>query len=403
MLIGVGAFFWLRSYVFANISARIDEKISSMKLSGFNVRYDSLSVDWRTNVIIVENLVLEKNAYDTACVYPEFIAVGKIRAEGLRLWPLIFNNILSFEDLSLEKWRMVMRQNSQLFADSSSEREKDFTLRADRVSFKSADLTYTDSSQCDMITGIKSDITIEALALSFPVTEPFSYEVDGLSLGYTEVKLPQALYTFKIRETKLDLLTNVFRADSIQVIPDAGKFEFSRKLGYETDRFDALIPFVRADNVFFSFNDSSQITAGFTEIQIYLKVFRDKRLPFVKKNKLLPIAQLQDLPFDLLIDSLKVTKSYVEYEEFAEGSAEAGKVYFDNLYATITNINNSSTTGNTQMRAQANLVGQGNVKLFVTFPLNTDKTSQLAGSIVDFRIPEINPMLTPATNIKVES
>ena len=139
------------------------------------------------------------------------------------------------------------------------------------------------------------------------------------------------------------------------------------------------------------------------EIQFYLKVFRDKRQPFLKKEKLLPVEQLKDLPFSLGIDSLKIRKSYVQYEEFAEGSSEAGSVYFDNLYASLYNINNTSKTGSTKLRAKANLFGQGNIDVFVNFPLETKKRSAVSGSIANFSLPEINTMLTPTTNIKVES
>lgn len=139
------------------------------------------------------------------------------------------------------------------------------------------------------------------------------------------------------------------------------------------------------------------------EIQFYLKVFRDKRQPFVKKNKLLPIAQLRELPFKLTIDSLKIRKSYASYEEFAEGSAEAGSVYFDNLYASLYNINNTSKTGSTKLQAKATLFGKGNVEIFVDFPLETSKRSTILGSVGNFSMPEINSMLTPSTNIKVQS
>jgi hypothetical protein len=152
-----------------------------------------------------------------------------------------------------------------------------------------------------------------------------------------------------------------------------------------------------------TFLDSTNVKAGGAEIQIYLKIFRDKRLRFVKKAKLLPMAQLAEFPFGLFIDSLKIIKSYVEYEEYPEGGTETGLVYFDNLYATLSNINNRNPVKNMLLSAQSNLLGQGEINVFVTFPADKNKRSTIAGTIKNFSIPKINSMLTPATNIKVES
>src|SRR5687768_7508139 len=78
---GLAVFFTIRSIVFSRIESGIVEKIQSLKSAGYHVRYDSLSFNWRTNVIEVHRLLLEKNAYDTACISPEFVSIGKIRGE----------------------------------------------------------------------------------------------------------------------------------------------------------------------------------------------------------------------------------------------------------------------------------------------------------------------------------
>ena len=401
-ILGVATFFGIRSFIFSEINSQIDEKLHELESSGFKVHYESLSLDWKTNVIEIDQLLLEKKSTDTSCVNPEFISIGKIRADGFQLMPIIFRDILSFDNLYLEGLKVVMYENSQLMPDSSSQRETDFTLSIERSFIKSADFTYTDSLTCKKTAGIKSDLTNEGLVVKLKADKSFQYQVSSVSLDSTELAFPEAMYTFAIKRSRMDFIGKVMRIDSIRIIPDVGKIEFGRKKGFEVDRYDAVIPFIEANNFAFSFEDST-ITAGMAEIQFYLKVFRDKRQPFVKKNKLLPIAQLRELPFKLTIDSLKIRKSYASYEEFAEGSAEAGSVYFDNLYASLYNINNTSKTGSTKLQAKATLFGKGNVEIFVDFPLETSKRSTILGSVGNFSMPEINSMLTPSTNIKVQS
>lgn len=400
--VGVAAFFGIRSFIFSEINSAIDEKLHALESSGFKVHYESLSLNWRTNVIEINQLLLEKESGDTSCANPEFISLGKIRAEGFRLIPIIFQDILSFDNLYLEGLKVVMYESSQLKPDTSSQREKDFTLNIERSFIKSIDFTYADSLTCQKIAELKSDMTINGLVLELKTDRTFEYQITSVLLDSTELAFPKAMYTFAIKQARMDFMREVLRIDSMRVIPAAGKIEFARKKGFEIDRYDAVIPFFEANNVAFSFRDS-KITAGMAEIQFYLKVFRDKRQPFIKKKKLLPVEQLRELPFTLTVDSLKVRKSYASYEEFAEGSSEAGSVYFDNLYASLYNIDNRGKTGSTKLRAKATLFGKGNIDLFVNFPLETNKRSTIAGSVANFSLPEINSMLTPTTNIKVES
>lgn len=396
-------FLWIRSYVFSQIGVTINKKIESLKVSGFNVEYDSLSVDWKKNIFEIYGLVLDRNAYDTACVYPEFISVAKVRAEGLRLFPLIINNVLDLEALYLDTPRVLMRENSLFQLDSTARRENEFTFRSDRVELNAANLKYIDSLHCQVISALQSNVAVEGLEMEFRIEKEFEYSADKVTLASSALDLPREFYSVRVRETTMDFLNEKLAMDSIRIIPAFGKIEFGRKLGYESDRFEGIIPFARVSDFSFSFLDSAWVKAELAEVQFFLKIFRDKRLPFKKVPKLLPIDALQSLPFGLLIDSLKITNSYVQYEEYPEEGSDAGGVFFDNLYAVLSNITNLSKSGHTNLRANAALMGRGKIAVAATFPLNRDQRSSISGSLQDFPIEKINPMLTPSTNIKVTS
>src|SRR5690606_4301430 len=88
---------WLRSSIYAGISPAIDERLASLQLSGFNVRYDSIQVDWIKGVVRIDRLVLEKDPYDTTCLQPEFITADKVQAEGVGLVRLVLNKTLTLD------------------------------------------------------------------------------------------------------------------------------------------------------------------------------------------------------------------------------------------------------------------------------------------------------------------
>lgn len=403
LCITVGGFLWFRAYVFDNMGLSLQNKIDALELSGFNVTYDSLSIDWRQSRIQIHGLLLEKDVYDTTCLYPEFIAVAKVRAEGIRVFPLLFNNVLDFEVLYLDTPRAVIRQNSLLRLDSTAQRENEFTLKVEKILLSAADLQYTDSAECRLITGIGSNVDIRDLMLAFRADKPLEYSVTSIMLDRTTVTRPTDFYSYHIVKTKYDLSNKNLVVDSIRIVPAYGKVEFGRRRGHEIDRFEGLVPFIRANNFIFSPGDSTELKIGSAEVRFYLKLFRDKRLPFKKVPKPLPVDAIRQLPFKLHIDSLRITNSYVQYDEFPEEASEAGGIFFDNLYATITNFTNSSETGDAHLVAQAALMGTGKMSVSVKFPLTPGKRSSLNGELVNFPIARINPMLGPSTNLKVES
>lgn len=405
LLIGIAAagLLWLRSHAFSDLSLALNRKIESLKLSGFNVHYDSLSVDWKRNIVEIHGLLLEKNAYDTVCIYPEFISIANVRAEGIRMLPLIFNSVLDFEELHLDSARILIRENSLFKLDSAAKRENELSVKTDRVFIRSADLQYIDSLHCRLITSWHGDFSLEGLEMEFRIDKPFRYSAQKLMLDGSQVRLPLDFYTLKIKKATIDFLSETLAVDSVRVIPDYGKLEFGRQRGYEVDRFESVIPFIKASDFSFSIHDSARTTAGLVEIQFILKIFRDKRLPFKKTPKHLPVDMVRSLPFSLVIDSLKVIKSYIQYEEFPDEASQAGGIFFDNVYAVLSNIKNGEEKGQAHLHAHASLMGRGKIAVSVTFPLSRNKRSSLSGSLENFPLPKINPMLTPSTNLKIES
>ena len=395
---------WLRSHIFSTISERISQKIDSLKVSGYVITYDSLSVNWRKNTIEIDQLLLEKNAYDTSCIFPEFIKIAKVRAVGLRLLPLIFRSVLSFDKLELDGAHIALRQNSQLKPDSASRRQNEFKLRIDDLLMTSAQIEYTDSLACESILAFNSDVAIRNLAMDFRADKPLAYSASALALDSVEMHMWKNPYTYRVHHAKVDFSRKLLAVDTIRFIPDYGKIEFGQHYGYEVDRFEGVIPFINAKGFTFDLAaDTSLVKASLAEVQFYLMVFRDKRLPFRRKEKPLPTTQLQQLPLTLVIDSLKIIKSYVQYEEFQNDAQEPGKIYFDDLEAVFADINNRSPKGEISLHAKALLMGEGKVNLSAVFPPGENKRARLTGTLQDFSIPKINSMLTPVTNLKVES
>ncbi len=403
VLMAAIAFVWVRSYILDRFVVRINDRIQALNLSGFNIRYEAMRVNWRSSGIEIDNVVVERDAYDTTCVYPEFIAVDRVRAEGIGLLRLIFRNVLSLDAVYLDTVRAVIREHSRLKPDETAQQDNEFALEVARTYLRNADITYTDSAECQTLAGLTGSLSLTKMRLDFHSGEPMSYTAETAVLDHAEVRLPDWFYTFRVRQAAWNTGKQALRIDSIDVIPALGKIEFGKKHGFEIDRFECAVPSFAASGISWSLRDSLEVRIGFAEIAFNLNVFRDKRLPFKYKRKLLPVAQLRRLPFSLKVDSLKVTNSFVQYEEFAEGTSDPGGIYFDELQAVLKNISNIADTGMATLNASARLFGQGSLTLFCVFPYEKSRRASLSGAIRNFNLPGLNPILTPTTQMQVES
>lgn len=392
---------WLRSSVYNEFIPALGQRIETLQISGYNVTYADIKVDWLRGWVEIEQVVLDKNPHDTTCLQPEFISAEKVRAEGVGLISLLLNKTLSLDVLTIENPHVHLR-DGKLFSSAETSDQKPFTLGVDKLNISGARYTHIDSVGCMVAREVTGDITARGLALKFDPDEPFTYQTEAITITDAALHLPKAYYRIKLAHFSLTYPEGALQMDSIIVSPLLGNVEFGRAYGYEIDRFDAVIPSVKASGFKASFSDSAFVMADRVETQFILKVFRDKRLPFRAVQKDLPIVMMKNLPFGLRIDTLTVVRSYAEYQEKVPEATEPGKVYFDNLFATFHHIDNRSQTGNMEFSARSNLSGHGELNLNVRMPLETDKPSVARGSITGFPLPEINSMLTPSTQLVIE-
>ncbi len=236
-------------------------------------------------------------------------------------------------------------------------------------------------------------------ATRWPGTTPKS------KLHKAVISAPRKLYSFSVASAKLNLTDGELAIDSFKIIPFYTKRKFMRLAGKQTDRIAGVIPKLRIHGLRFSHTPNLVVRALSAELNFRLDVFRDKRYRFIKNyHTRLPMNFLQKLPFKLQTDTLRLTDSYVKYEEFPENADSAGYVYFDHLKAVITNIHNDPALNQEiVMNTQAEFMGKGDLNVRFTFPADTTKACKTTGSLRGFELARLNTMLGPAAKVRIES
>jgi hypothetical protein len=402
-LLGVAGLGLLRSYIFHRIETALTQKLQSLNSNGLKITYDSVYVDWLENVITIDNLAIQKTANDTICKYPEVISAQQIRVNGFGLLTLMFKRKISIESVSITNPHFVIRQHSSLLKSSGNDNKLNLTIDALRLS--SVQIELTDSLSCSVTTGITTNLNIKSLSFKAAPGETPKVEMEALRVDSANLTLPKALYSLTVQSASINFSKGKAHVDTVKIVPHYDKTTFAKKHGQQTDRIEGVIPFINLSEFSLHETDSFSLDIKHTDIQFYLKIYRDKRIPRIPHKRVLPIEQLANLAFGLSMDTLKVVKSYIEYEESPETSSASGKISFDNLGATIINIDNGQTPkhGEMVMEARADFMGRGSLTVATTFPRNSKENYHTQGSLRNFDMPQLNRILEPLAKLKVES
>lgn len=395
----------LRYYIYRQIEARFDQEIDALNKGDMTITYDSVVFDWRRRNITVTNLAITKKTEDSICSSKEKITARSALLHKLGLWTLVFRKKINAEKLELDSPSVTVFKQSSFFADSATSTKEDFSMVIDEIKLNGLRFRQMDAKACELLTEFTSDVAIEALELQRFPDGPLRWEINNINLLRPTVKLPHARYTLRANEVRAPLLRNIMAIDSLRIIPHDDKVAFGQAAGHDVDRLEGLFPYLHFSGLRINTLDTIAFQVTKMEIQLFVDIFHDKRLPHRNIRKPLWVESLQTFPFGLRIDSLAIKNSKIRYEEVAPNAQEAGAVFFENLDALLVNITNDRTTKNADflIYAQTQFMGKGLLDFQTSMPYDAKKAATLKGSLSGFPLPSINHMLDASTRISIES
>jgi hypothetical protein len=392
-------------YVLGRIKGKLEEQFIALSASGYLVKYDSIMVDSKKNEVIIHRLSIKRTLDSALCGSTDFITAKCIRASGFRLLPLLFKRHLSFASIAVDSPKMMIHKNFFSRSNPASTERKEFAIKIDRLSLPGLLFEFMDSTICVPEFRYRSNNEVNDFVLAFYKDRDAYFNISKFLADSIRLDFRDELYTFKVFQLRVDQTEKTFQLDTLQIIPHYPKIAFGKKAGREVDRFEGTIPYVNLYGFTISQRDSINVTVAKLTTQFFLKAFRDKRLPFKNPYKRLPVDALTRLHVGLKIDSVVVNKSYVEYEEFAQDADSAGRIFFDNLYASIKNIDNRSSarSGEATLVAEGLLMGDGKLHVSGTCPFDPAKDYEINGTLAGMDLRELNEMLEPQLKTRIES
>ncbi len=199
--------------------------------------------------------------------------------------------------------------------------------------------------------------------------------------------------------------------DQFRFAPTLGRYEYSQKLGFQSDVMDANISQV----VLEGFDLETYFESGSWRAEkmlVYgpnLEVFRDKRIPRKEGvTKPMPQELMVAAGLDLLIDSVLISNGRVVYKEFAEKAMLPGEVLFDNLEISIVPLALSKNREDfpfETMRVVTNgrLSGKGPMKLQADLFFEEDYPMDMKIEIENYDIRSANDIVNKGAFLNVTS
>ncbi|MFC4872257.1 hypothetical protein [Negadavirga shengliensis] len=285
-------------------------------------------------------------------------------------------------------------------------------IRVNRVSFDNKD-SYTDSTRLSI-----KDLFL--FADDFELTKEDINDPEALfSVDNVEGYMDQAVLHFNQYRNALLAKDLSFNTEDQKMIIEKvtlnnklGKYEYTGQFEKETDWMELHQGKVQLGGMDFQtfFRKGHIVAESLTLEDPELEIFRDKRKPEDRERRPKMIHEVvKELPKKVRVDNVIIENAYVSYEERPDNDApRAGKIFFDQINATIGKVTNFSEDlekdDRMEVKARGRLIGRAKIDLKVTYFINDEKGKFLMnGKIGSMMLNPLNEMIEPATQVAIKS
>tara|TARA_R110002020_G_scaffold54229_10_gene151391 strand:- start:8161 stop:9708 length:1548 start_codon:yes stop_codon:yes gene_type:complete len=343
-----------------------------------------------------------------------FVNVEKLKISDISYWDYLFNDEINIENISLENPTIAYYENR---------------------------IEKNEDSHGNSFISIYKPIIIENLKINNTrlaifekgkdstklYTKGLSVELDGIKIDKNTItkKIPIEYKTYKAKSDTvfvkvgpyenltakgfiIENRTAVFKDLTLKT--KYSKRELSKLISKERDHYNLAveslsiksIDFGFKNNRFFAESDMVSLTTP------SLEIYRDKLVTDNEESKPLYSKMLRNLPFDLTVDSLKISNGKIKYEERQNTENMGGSINFENLNATMANVSNTyKSPTKTKIEIDAHFMEKTPISVNWSFDVQdkqdrfqfSAEVGQLAaGRLNSFTEPNLKVMLEGNTN-----
>ncbi len=400
-------------YVVDFNKVRVNVFTGSARLTGIHVRPSATAMQ-----------ELKSNLYATPKVDA---SIDRIRLGNLDVFDILKSSTLIIGNISVSKPVLRIYSPQGMFPDKKEGHAKKtdnppdsalqtpfHEIRIKHFEIADADISWmnvSDGSEDLLANGLSVDI--DGVLVHHPEGDSSSFVLDvddiGILLSGLRMTLPGNLYTLKTAGIAIQYREEEIQIDSLRLIPAYSKEKFGHVVGKQTDRFDLSVGNILVSGLVFDSIISKKVIIDSININHPVAdIYRDKAIPRDMKHfpKLYQTAVAQ-LPIPVDVAQLRISDAYINYQEKADWSPQAGGVIFEHFNILVTGISNDPELirqGHSMIvDGHAKLMGATDLSLHLDLPVGRkDEYFTLYGHTGSFPATILNPLIEPLASLEAK-
>ncbi|SDE85499.1 hypothetical protein SAMN05421636_10860 [Pricia antarctica] len=364
------------------------------------LEYKNMNVNILTGTIGIKDISLDFYDSDSMLLNTS-VRMDAISLEGLGYWDFLLFNKINARQLLLEH-PQVRYYPYRLLTEKNAEPEGVVKLRRAIAIGKLS----VEEGRLDLLQQDKDSIALSIKNVNFFVANARTGSeliTKKIPVEYGNYELTaDSLYVNLGSYEKLDVTTLLWNQDQakvtgLQLHSKYDKEELSQHLTTERDHINLKIPEMDLDSIRFGFEKDTFFirTATGTIRKPNLEMYRDKLIADDNTTKKLYSRMMRELPIHIDVPKFEILDGKIRYSERVADVTDPGKLSFDKVNATLSNISNIYPSGGkTSIKAKTQFMGDADMTLDWSFDVNrTNDAFLAAGTVTNFNTTSINPFL----------
>jgi hypothetical protein len=339
ILANIGLNYWIKK----QLPIIVNEKNKTV----YNIHYEKIEVSLISRKIHATTLLVSPKNQPKDSKNGLFSKIESITIKHFNIWDLAFNDIIQAESIIINKPRVILyKKGEKLINDSKSIKNeivepfrKIVAVSNIYLNDGSVDVVSLDTDK-PILSVKKIILKLEGILLTDVTLKekiPMRFEKYVLVCDSLYYK-PSAFYAMNIGQISTE--RNFLKIKKFSYLPEFSRKEFVQRLDKEKDIYTIKLDSAHIEKMDWGFKDdrfffkANSLIANHVDANIY----RNKIPKDDLSKKYLYNHLLRKIKFPLQIDTIKILKSKLVYEEEIDFSKGPGVLNFDRFNMQVTNL-----------------------------------------------------------------